>query len=253
MVSWHWCLPVLLCASAQAQAVDLHLCVGEKPQLPFIDPSGGGTAGLLIKMAAQEAGVEIRYFPAPSRRCLEEVRAGDVDGYPVTPYAPAVLTLVGFPMKGDVPDPARATAVVRTLAYRRVGSSVDWDGKRFTAVVQPVLSQYGSLVIPDRLKSLQVPMDDHGKSMEANFQKMLAGRGDIVIGTEAEGRQLVRKPQYAGKIEALPATFSNATYYLSLSKRFIAQHGDVAQRLWDAIGRARLTPQYLEATRAPLD
>ncbi|WP_228893566.1 hypothetical protein [Pseudoduganella aquatica] len=231
----------------------LRLCVDERPWPPYLTPSGDGMAQRLLRDAAQEAGATLATYAAPVTRCREEIRYNSADGFPIAPYTPALLPFMAFPMRGGEPDPARAVMSARTLAYRRTGSATHWDGVRFTHLATPVLVRFGSVLMIDKLAAMGVQTDDSGKTLSANFAKLLAGRADIVVGLETTGLALLALPEFAGKIEALPAPFTEEAYYLGLSKAFYDAHPQLSERLWDAIARQRRSPAYQRALRKALD
>lgn len=252
MVLGRWWLAAALLLSAQAHAVKLRLCVDARPHPPYLMPDGKGTVGLLLKLAAAEAGVELETRRAPVPRCREEIRAGLADGYPSASYTPGWQPLLDYPMKQGRPDPARAVLFVRVQAFQRSGGGAGWDGKRFASPDKPVLVAYGSVLIGDRLASLRQTSDTTGKNLEVNFTKLLAGRGDVVLGWEQDGLALMATPAFAGKVEALPQPFAEEQFYLGLSKRFCQDHPEAAAQLWAAIGRIKNAPHYLGAVKDAL-
>lgn len=238
---------------AQAGAATLRLCVDERPWRPYLTPAGDGITQRLLQDAAKEAGATLAAYGAPLTRCREEIRHNSADGFPITPYTPALLSFMAFPMRGSEPDPARAVMSARTLAYRRAGSAAHWDGSRFTHLATPVLVRFGSVLIVDKLAALGVRIDDSGKTLGANFSKLLAGRADIAVGLETAGQELMALPEFAGKIEALPEPFTDEAYYLGLSKTFYQANPQLSERLWDAIARQRRSAAYQRALRKAFD
>ena len=242
-----WLLLLSVALPTLASATTLRICSDELPHLPYLMPGGQGTTGVLIRMAAKDIGLDITFYDAPVRRCREDLRANDADAFPVTPYDPETLPFLAFPMADGKVDRARATTSVRTLMVRRKGSPVQWDGTAFTGLQKPVLVKFGTIAVGKKLTALQVAMDDTGKSPESNFRKLLAGRGDLAICPEAEGRALLRQPEFAGKLEALPLPFTDDVYYLAITRQFVESHPDVAEQLWDAIARTRRSVDFLKA------
>ena len=244
-------LTVLHCA--HAGAVTLRLCTDEHSHLPFITPTGEGTSDLLIREAAREAGVDVEFRAAPITRCREEIRVGAADGFPTTPYTPSLLGFVAFPMNGEQIDPSRAVNTTRAMVFRRIGSAADWDGERFTRLTTSVLVPFGSVLLVDRLKNMNVPIDDSGKTLSANFTKMLAGRAELAVGSEYSGRALMAQPQFAGRIETLAAPITDEPYYLGVSKRYYDANPQAVQKIWEAIARIRHTPAYQARLRKALE
>jgi polar amino acid transport system substrate-binding protein len=247
------CFLAFAAAAAPAAAVTLRLCTDEHSRLPYITPQGTGMADLLIREAARELGITLELRPAPITRCREEVRVNAVDGYPIVPYSPSVREFMAFPMHGNEPDASRAIGNIRLLIFRRVGTLAAWDGARFTQLTTPVLVPSGSVLSQDRLTQMGVPQENTARGLEANFQKLLAGRAELAMGSEFTGNVLMGQPQYAGKIEALPAPFADEPFYLGVSKRFHDANADLMEKLWNAMARLRKSPAYQQAMRKALD
>ena len=244
-------LLLLLALPTYACATKLRICSDELPHIPYLLPGGLGTTGLLIRMAAADIGLELEFYDAPIRRCREDLRANDADAFPVTPYDTETLPFLAFPMADGKVDRSRATTNIRSIVVRRVGSPAHWDGRAFTALQQPVLIKFGTIVTGKKLAAMQVPADDTGKSPESNFRKLMAGRGDLAICPEVEGQALLRQPEFAGKLEALPQPFTDDVYYLAITRQFDERNPGLVDQLWNAIARTRRSPAYLKAIRAP--
>lgn len=245
---------LLLAATVRpVSAVTLRLCTDEQSRLPYITPQGTGMADILVREAAKEVGITVEFRPAPLTRCREEIRVHAADGFPTTPYSPTVTDFMAFPMQGNAPDPSRAVNNIRAMVYRRVGTAATWDGTHFSHLNTPVLVASGSVLLLDRLTQMNVPLENTARSLEANFQKLLAGRAELAVGSEFSGSALMAQPPYAGKIEVLPAPFTDEPYYLSVSKRFRDANADVVEKLWNAMARIRKSPAYQQTLRKALD
>jgi len=160
---------------------------------------------------------------------------------------------MAFPMRGAEPDPSRAVNNIRALVYRRVGTPASWDGGRFSQLTTPVLVPFGSVLLLDRLTQMGIPLENTARGLQANFQKLLAGRAELAVGSEFSGAALMAQPPYAGRIEALPVPFTDEPYYLSVSKHYRDAHADTVDRLWEAMARIRKSPAYQQALRKALD
>ena len=259
MTLLRWLFVLAWCCCVSAQALTLRLCADEKSHLPFMTASGGGVVGHLIQLAAQETGVTIQYYGAPTTRCREELRANLAHGFPTVPVTPSVQPFMVFPMSGGEVDNSRAVMNARAMVFRRVGSSAGWDGKKFIDVSTPIMVPTGSVLLFDRLSAMGVPFDDGSKTLEGNFTKLLGKRGELVVGAEFSGLALLVDPRFAGKIEALPLPFSDEAYFLALTRTVYEANPDTVERLWNAVARIRRSAayqQYLgramaEAARAP--
>jgi polar amino acid transport system substrate-binding protein len=242
-----------LAHAVHAPAPILRLCVDERPQLPFITPEGKGTAGELIRMAASQSGMEVTFHGAPISRCREEIRAGVADGFATAPYTPSLLTFMSYPMDGAEPDKARAIMVARAMIFRRRGSPLEWDGRQFKNRSLPVLVPFGAAMLLDRMQSLGVPHDDKGKTLEMNFSKLAAQRGDAAVGSEYAGMALMAQARFTGQLDMLPIPFSEQPYFLGVSNTYYSTHPAAMERLWDAIGRIGRSAAYREYYQKAVD
>ncbi len=240
----------LLALPASVWATKLRICSDELPHVPYLMPGGLGTTGLLIRMAAADIGLDVEFYDAPIRRCREDLRAYEADAFPVTPFDPDTLPFMVFPMQDGKVDRLRATTHVRSIVVRRMGSPAHWDGAAFAGLRKPVLLKFGTITTGKKLAALQVATDDSGKLPQSNFRKLMAGRGDLTICPEVECLLLLRQPEFAGKLEALPTPFTDDVLYLAITRQFDERNPGVAEQLWNAIARAKLSSAYLKAIQA---
>jgi len=220
-------------------AATLLLCTDEIGRMPLFGPDGNGSADLLIQRASRELGVRLAYLPAPTARCQRELRSQQVDGYPATPYTPTVTSLLVFPTRAGRPDASRAVGSARTMVYRRVGSAVGWDGRRFTGLRTAVIVPAGSVMLLDRIAAMKLPVDAGAKTLDAGFAKLLRGRADVVLGWEGVAAPLLARPPFAGELEALPQPFADEHYHLTFTHQFYRDNKQLAERLWQVIARLR--------------
>jgi len=220
-----------------AGAADLRLCADINPRPPYMMPDGSGIADRRVAAAAREAGLVPTVFPVSLARCAAEVKAGLMHGFPMVPYAPVMFPFVVYPMRDGAIDMRRATLTARQVLFRPKGGSASWDGVRMTGVRRAVLVNAGGLPMIATLKSLNVPSDANGKSLQVNLVKMLAGRGEAAIGFEGEGALLLDQPAFKGKVEMLPVPLHETAYFMVVSKSYYDTHRDAVEKMWDAVGR----------------
>lgn len=223
------------------------ICMDDHPHPPHLLADGGGTAPLLMQLAAQRAGVTISLYRAPSRRCLAEMRSGLVHAYAAAAPGSTIASEFVLPMADGAPDPARAVTTIRLLVYRRTGSAAGWDGARFTGLVKPVLAGASFIAIADRLHQIGTVYDNNAVSVQQNLEKLLAARGDALVGLDTDVAPLLRLPRYAGAIEALPVPFSEYQHYLVVTPAFYQANRAAVDALWHAIGVIRVSAPYVAA------
>lgn len=237
---------LVFAALPAAQAADavpvLRFCSLDIDFAPVARVDGTGHYQYLLQLAALKAGIKIERKIAPRRRCLDEIRTGVSDGM-IGAYTPERAETAAFPMAGGAPDVTRSFGTVRYYPYRRVASSVGWDGQRFHGLHGNVGVESAFAFITERLHALGVPYDDGAKTLEQNMDKLYANRVDIVIGMGLEADRLVAQ-RHIGRIERAGAAFDLSPLYLMLSRQFHARHPEAAQRLWQAVQEARNSPAY---------
>ncbi|MES2150792.1 MAG: hypothetical protein V4508_13500 [Pseudomonadota bacterium] len=246
---------LFLLLPASAQALTLRMCVDFNPHPPLVMSKGEGVVDRLVAAAAHEAGLTLVRYYAPVARCREELRAGKVDAFPLTPYIDALRPFLVFPMAAGKPDVLRSVSAVRQLVYRRQGSLASWNGSVAAGLGMPVLVSFGSVLVTERLTASRVPFDDNGKSTAVNLTKLMARRGDLLVGYEHDVEALLARPEFAGKVEALPIPFSDEICYLTVTPAFYRANRAQVERMWDAIGRLRkqARAQALENSAQPAE
>ena len=231
---------ILLCCAlaghAAAATAPLRICVDDQPHPPYVFPDHDGSLQQQLRTAAAQVGRTVRFLPAPILRCREMARIGTIDGHLAMAYISANLPLYAFPYKHGVIDTERAVVSTRTMVFRASGSTVHWDGKRFNGLGTPVLIPRGVLLLQERLDAMDQAFDAGGRALDANFDKLLAGRAALAIGYEQDGQDLLRTARYAGKIDTLPIPFTEEYSFLALSQPYYQANKDEAERLWTALG-----------------
>jgi polar amino acid transport system substrate-binding protein len=238
-------------AACQAQPT-LRICIDAAGHPPMLTADHRGTIDVLIKMAADDIGLQLKYAVMPLARCQVELKAESQDAFSVIPFRPDMFPHLLLPLNNGAEDPSRSVVQARNMVFRRKGSSVEWDGSRFKDLRGPVLTVFGAPLVVARLKELGLSADDNGKTTEANFAKLVARRGDVLVAVETDGLALMARPAFAGTVEMLPVPFTNANYYIGVTRAFAARHPGVAEQLWQAIGRVRESAAYSAAARGIL-
>ncbi len=237
--------PLLLAAVPVAKSAELpvlRFCSIDVDFAPVARVDGTGHYQFLLQEAARKAGVSVERHIAPRRRCLDGLRTGGSDGM-IGAFTPERSALAVFPMAGGAPDVAKAFGTVRYYPYRRVATSVSWDGERFHGLDGRVGVESAFVFVTDRLRTMGVPYDDGAKTLAQNMDKLRADRVDVVIGMDLEADRLVAM-RHAGRIERAGGAFDLTPMYLMLSKQFYAAHPELAQRLWQAVQEVRNSPAY---------
>ena len=232
----------LMVAPARAEDVLLRVCTADQPFYPFTMPDGSGQHQFLLRLAARGLPLQLHNYMAPRPRCLQDVREGRADAA-IGIYAADRLDAFAYPGSAGRPDAAQGLGEVRFVAYRRAGSAVSWDGRRFQNLEGgPVGVLFGFAYGP-KLAQLGLPIDDRAIGHDQLLQKLLRGRNPVVILQERQGEQLIER-RYAGQIEALSPLFEEFTLYLMVGRPFMTRQGELVRAYWRAIEAARASAEY---------
>lgn len=240
-------LTLLLAVASNANAVTLRLCTLDHPFPPHTMPDGSGQAQVLLRLAASDEGVVIDNIFAPRLRCLNMLKAGQIDAV-LSAFLPERMEYGVFPMAGAVPDVSRAVSVVRFVVYQKKGGTVRWDGTAFTGLDQRAVGIQVGLAVAQRLRHTGVKVDEGAKTIEQNLEKLAQGRVQAMVALEGEAQPLIEQ-RFAGRIEMLPRAFDSTPIYLHVHPAYYAANRDTVEKLWHGVRRTRESvafQQYLK-------
>ena len=240
------------CISMQAPAQAapgerITLCFERQEVRPWRSLKLDGLNFELLAEVARRTGVTFDYQSMPWKRCLEQLKANQVDGAFSVSFSPERVALGAFPGVGANPaspqaDPSKRMHMDSYVLVRRRGSRLDWDGKRFHNLDGRIGFQLGYSV-GSLLRAHGVAIDEGSQRSDELAQKLVAGR---LAGAALGGRttaELMRGP-FAGELEVVPVPLIEKPYYLVLSHAFAARQPQLVTRLWDAVEQARSSPAY---------
>jgi polar amino acid transport system substrate-binding protein len=234
-------------ASGAARAADarpaaaLKLCFERQEVLPWRTLGGAGLNFELLGEVARRTGLAFEYRSMPWKRCLEQLKANEVDGAFAVSFNPERLVLGAYP-GGERADPGRRMHVDRYLLVRRKGSRVDWDGKAFRNLDGRVGFQLGYSV-GEFLRAQHVPVDEGSQQSDELAQKLIAGRIAAAAMGGGDAVRLMRGP-LGRELEVAPTPLVEKAYYLVLSHKFAGSQPALAARIWDTIEQVRTSPGY---------
>ncbi len=219
-------------------ALTLKLCTADVAFPPLTAPDGSGALQVALRRLADELSIRVDNLIAPRRRCVQELRDGLVDAM-FSAYSEERAGIMRFPMQGNQPDAARSMAEQILRVYRRKGEPVDWDSMRFHALGPGAVGVMRGFEYGHALAVLGVPVDDGATSGEQLLRKLVAGRLAVAIMNPADADALAQR-LFPGRIEAMLEPFHVYPVYLAIRQGFYTGHAAAVERLWLAIGRARI-------------
>ena len=243
-----WMLVAWLCIASAAHAgpqKPLALCYEDVPQFPWTNPDGTGLNFELLKRVEKQLGEQFRYEVKPWKRCIEEVRAGVMDGVIGAADSPerrsfgAVATLPN----GQI-DHRAALYEESYRIFTRVGSAAAWDGHTLRTPDGAVLVQSG-YQIAELLRQRGFKPVESARSAEDGLRMLAAGSYDVaaLYGTEAEAMARA-DPRFTGKIVQAPTTYSDWSMYLLISRKTFEADKKRIHAIWRAIRTVRESEEY---------
>lgn len=240
------CLLLACCAfaaGAAPAATPLRLCFEREEVLPWRTLGGTGLNFELLGEVARRNALQFEYRSMPWKRCLEQLRANQVDGAFAVSFTPERLALGAYP-GGDSADPSKRLHMSRYLLVRRKGSTVDWDGKQFHKLDGRIGFQLGYSV-GDFLRSRQVPVDEGSQRSDELAQKLIAGRVAAAAMGGGDVARIMRGP-LGQQLEVLPVPLLEKSYFLVFSHKFADSQPALAARIWESIEQVRTSPAYMK-------
>lgn len=212
-----------------------------------IDKDRPGLSIELLRLVEQRVGVRFELQRVPWARSLYLLESNQVDGVFHMSYLAERTRFAAYPMKSGLPDPERSFFIQSYYLYARKDTQVTWDGDKLAAK-GPVGTTRGYSVVR-RLESLGAHVEQEN-DLPGSLRKVLAGRLDAYAELEnMAAAVLASHPVEMRDIVKLTPALRTEPYYLVLSKGFQARDPALAERIWDAIGEAKRTPQYRELER----
>ncbi|MBB5017930.1 polar amino acid transport system substrate-binding protein [Chitinivorax tropicus] len=223
----------------------LVLCFEDIPQKPWTHPDGSGLNLDLLRMVQRRLNEQLIFVPKPWKRCLQELKAGKIDGVIGGQDAPDRRTFAVFPTlpKGQIDSKYRLFGD-RFYIYVARGSLVDWDGVQVSNLSKPVAIQ-SAYAIHHKLDRLGVHYIEAGKTAADGFRLMEAGVVDAVIAQGDEGTALLeREHRFKDQFIQLPNPFDTVAFYLFFSQATYNKSPTRIRSIWQEIEKVRESGEY---------
>jgi len=236
-----------LCAALAAAGADaaVTLCVSDRPAAPLTFPDHEGQAQYLARSAVRAAGAEPQFVVLPWRRCIESVKAGQVDGVLGVQAFQAYRDFVRFPLKNGVPDRAFSLGVDTWVLVTAAESGVSWDGRTLRGASGPVSYPAGVNVVRQALDGLAIRSVDSAKTASQLMQMLKADRYQAVVIRESDARGFLAQDDFKS-LRILAPAFLVSDAYLVFSNEYAQSNPAVVLATWETIRRIRATREWTE-------
>lgn len=191
----------------------------------------------LVRLVAQEMGLEVVFERAPQLRSFRRLQNGEIDAAFAYSYALDRLPYGRYPMRDGKPDESARLFSQSYVFYRLKGSPFTWDGRVVSGLGEGSIGFNSTFSIGAELNRWGLKTED-AKTTEQNFQKLSMGRiAAYAMQEQAADSYLAVRPMH--DVEKIAIPLETKAYYLMLSHQFVAQDPERAERLWAKLGKLR--------------
>jgi polar amino acid transport system substrate-binding protein len=242
-------LALIACLPLQAHAEDkpdkVTLCHEDGEAYPWLILAKPGYSQIMMQMVDKELGVPVKLVAKPWKQCMEDVKAGTVDGAINASFSKerAVFSVYPLNFDGD-PDASKRMYRATYALYRLKGSSVSWDGKKLSTGGGSVGAQTSFSIIA-LLKELGAKVDDSSAVSEELLKRVASGQlpSAALQTTDADGA-MQNNPDWRAKVERVNPPLTEKPYYTIFSKAFYGKHQATAKSVWRIEGKVRESADF---------
>jgi len=233
--------------AAPAAPAPLRVCLPDLEGLPYLNAPGQppGLMERLMVEAGRRSGLPVQVSRVPIRRCLLQMRQGEIDGT-VAGWNEANQQLGRFPMKGDSADPARRIVRLSVVWVQRRDAPLQWDGRRFSnAAGQPVT--IGTLravaMVANALQLQGYRLEDSSASVHQLLLQLRGRRADAAVALDDQVRRELKTGGF-DDLEMLPGTTTQHDFYVVVQRQRYDASPRLIESFWETLARLRESPAY---------
>ncbi len=221
-----------------------------KPNPPYylgsgteIDWEKPGIVVELFKSIETNLDVEIHFVRNPWQRGLNMLEANEVDGVFNASFKAERMEIGVYPMRDGQVDTSRRIFTNAYYFYKLADSPVEWDGNTLTNLDGQVGAVTGYAIVGS-LEEMGITVFEGANQLD-NLRMLAQGRlaGIAGIGTMND-MYLEEYPDELSAIVKIEIPLAQKEYYVIFSHQFVQEHPQLAQDIWDEIGRMRETGEY---------
>ena len=221
----------------------LTLCYDEGEQYPWIIKNGKGLNIIELEMVAAGTGEKLELIGMPWKRCLEGVEKGDIAGAFAASYTDERARYAVYPMAEGKLDHARRLHADGYTLLRLKGSSVGWDGSKFSNLTGQIGTQASYSIASDLVK-WGATVDSNSDTPETLLRRFGAGQLQAIALLTGEAQFALRKPYLAGKVEIVSPPLSEKPYFLIFGRGYYDRNRKTVDDLWSMIAKVRESAEY---------
>ena len=201
-----------------------------------------GVAVEMVQLLEQEIpGLQVRLGRYPWIRCTQYLADGQLDGIFNASFKAGRLETGRYPWKnGTVNEEQRITTMSYGL-YVLENSPVTWDGEVIRNLGDGTVGAPRGYSIVGDLMEKGVDIEEVSTSRQI---LMMLQSGRIAAGAMQQltaDTILKNEPQLAVGVRRISPPLAEKPYYLLISHQFYESHPEIAEKIWSAIEKLRIT------------
>lgn len=242
-------LAFFLAGCAAAQPPLLRVCLNEVPHPPwrFADAqgrvAGEGLDFLILELFAKRTGWQVEPVLMPWKRCLADMKGGQIDAVLSMSHLPEREEFAVFPRtSAGQPDERLALRHNRYVLYaRREAGAPRWNGKLVSGLApEGLVGVQSGYSIAATLRGMGLQVDEAARTVQANLEKLARGRVQLAALQEHEAERVLElHPALAQALQRLDPVLEQRAYYPVFSLAFAARSPLPLPRLWEAMAAVR--------------
>lgn len=229
---------------AAAQPTQISICHENEDAYPWLLKDKPGYSQIMMQALEKQLGIPIKLVAMPWRQCLDEVKAGKVDGAMNASYTKERAAFAHYPLKMDgEADPTKRMYRTSYALYKAKGANVSWDGKTLSSS-GTVGAQTGFSIVA-QLKELGAKVDDSAPTADELLSRVASGRyAAAALQTTEADNSLSALADVRAKVERMQPALVEKPYYTIFSKNFFTAQGQTARQVWLLQGRLRESAEF---------
>jgi polar amino acid transport system substrate-binding protein len=229
------------------QPIKIKIAYEDKEQPPYymlnstvIPRENPGVAVEMVSMLSQYIPeLEIELVRMPWKRCTYSLGENLVDGIFNSSYVKERLEIGFYPTlnkKNEGPvDKERRLAMISYHFYSIEGNGFQWNGD-FNEVKLLVGAPSGYSIINDLKNKNSNILIEEAPDSKTNLLKILKGRIAAAALQDVTADDIIKsEPKTFKQIKKHKIPIVEKEYYLMLSKAFVKENPELAQKIWDTI------------------
>ncbi|TWX52865.1 transporter substrate-binding domain-containing protein [Colwellia hornerae] len=189
----------------------------------------------LLKATSLEAGINIKLYPTPWKRCIFDVRNGYADGAVGAIWHKEREEWGHFPKTEDgIVDKELSLWTVNYLIFTNRDNPLTWDGLTISGVTTGLSAPLGYLAY-DKLKKEKI-LSPYGYEPSTGFKLVAKNRLNGYIINELVGNIILKKLQLNNLVIPLKIPYMVEDLHLVLSKSITHKQ---SQLIWQSLAKVR--------------